>query len=249
VDIDYEKLSLLQQIDTEIKNISSLLDGVPDQLEGVEQKIAASSNSVAQAKEKLASNQKKRRDLEAQVKDIRAQIGKYKRQLNEVKSNKEYTSLLKEIEEAEHKVDSLEEDIINEMLAADDIELEIKRTGEKHHEEDARLHKEKESIALNKKHWEAKREELNQAREELLPKIPADQANLYHKIFMKKGGFALSPVTDDFCSMCHMRIRPQVLNELRDSQKLFLCENCGRILFMQKKKEAPEAEPPSSRST
>ena len=35
-------------------------------------------------------------------------------------------------------------------------------------------------------------------------------------IFNKKNGSALSPVKGDFCAICHMRIRPQMLNEIRD---------------------------------
>ena len=59
--------------------------------------------------------------------------------------------------------------------------------------------------------------------------------NLYKTIFKKKNGISLSPVTGDFCSMCHMRVRPQVLNELKERNKIILCENCGRILYWKEK--------------
>jgi predicted nucleic acid-binding Zn-ribbon protein len=34
-----------------------------------------------------------------------------------------------------------------------------------------------------------------------------------------------------------MRVRPQVLNELKEARKVILCENCGRILYWQEKPE------------
>jgi predicted nucleic acid-binding Zn-ribbon protein len=37
-----------------------------------------------------------------------------------------------------------------------------------------------------------------------------------------------------------VRIRPQMLNEIREKNKLYLCENCGRILYGIVK---PEARP------
>jgi predicted nucleic acid-binding Zn-ribbon protein len=37
--------------------------------------------------------------------------------------------------------------------------------------------------------------------------------------------------------LCHVRIRPQVLNELLSTHKLILCENCGRILFWREQTE------------
>jgi predicted nucleic acid-binding Zn-ribbon protein len=82
---------------------------------------------------------------------------------------------------------------------------------------------------------EEKRKKLTQEKDELVPKIPSEQVSLYLKISPKKNGIALSPVYDDFCSMCHVRIRPQVLNELKSLEKVILCENCGRILYWLKK--------------
>lgn len=242
MDIEFEKLILLQRLDSEIKQISLFLENTPPLLAGIDKKIEKSSQVVAAAKEKMTGNQKKRRELEAEVKDLKVQVGKYKRQLNEVKTNKEYTALLKEIEESDKKVDRLEEEIIAEMLATDEIEREIKEANQQFAAAQAKFAREKEAISLKKKQMEEKAKTLDQQKQELVPQIPADQVGLYLKIFRKKGNVALSPVTDDFCSMCHMRIRPQVLNELREAKKLILCENCGRILYWLAK---PVAQPKS----
>jgi hypothetical protein len=242
VEIDFEKLIQLQQLDMEIRELTLLLENIPPQVEEIDKQIAESAALAAAAKEKMTGSQKKRRDLEADVKDIKMQIGKYKRQLNEVKTNKEYTALLKEIEESEKKVDRLEEAFIAEMLLEDDIQKEIKVAGQKHAETQAIMTQEKEALSGKKRETEEKARELGQRRDELLPTIPAEQVNLYLKIFRKKGGTALSPVKDDFCALCHMRIRPQVLNELLSTRKLILCENCGRILYWREQKAETEAE-------
>jgi predicted nucleic acid-binding Zn-ribbon protein len=46
--------------------------------------------------------------------------------------------------------------------------------------------------------------------------------------------------------MCHMRVRPQMLNEIRDKVKVILCENCGRILYWTTKPEPAKPEPPAN---
>jgi len=43
-----------------------------------------------------------------------------------------------------------------------------------------------------------------------------------------------------------MRVRPQMLNEIRDKVKVILCENCGRILYWTAKPEPVKPEPPAS---
>jgi len=232
VDIEFNNLIQLQKLDKETMNISFFLENIPSQIDEISKKIESSSQIISQAKEKMIQNQKKRRDLEAEVKDIKENKSKYNRQLNDIKTNIEYSSLLKEIKEAQQKVDALEEEIISEMLAADEIEDEIKTANQKHIEAEQKLSKEKEILQQKKKESEAKKKELIQEKEKLMPKIPAEQIGLYLKIFKKNNGIPLSPVNEDFCSMCHMRIRPQMLNELKGKKKLILCENCGRILYV-----------------
>ena len=240
MEIDFEKLIQLQQLDAEIRQMTLYLESIPPQLGNIDNKIEASSQIAGTAKNKMTASQKRRRELEAEVKDVKAQVTKYKRQLNEVKTNKEYTALLKEIEESQKKVDRMEEEFIAEMLVEDDIQKEIREANQKFAAAKEKYSQEKEALCQKKKEMEEKSRRLKAVREELIPQIPPDQVNLYLRIFRNKGGIALSPVRDDFCALCHMRVRPQVLNELRDTRKLILCENCGRILYWKKEQKAEQ---------
>ena len=243
MEIDFDLIIELQRLDTEIHNASLVLEGIPRLVQDVDKRIQTTTKLVADAKDKMSQNQKKRRDLENEVKDLKVQTGKYKRQLNEVKTNKEYTALLHEIEESQRRIDTLEEAIIAEMLAADDVEEEIKAALHRQGQEEEVLKKEKIVLDEKLKETEARFAALNKEREALLPRIPREQIGLYEAIFQKKGGTALSPVTGDFCAMCHMRVRPQMLNEIRDRAKVILCEACGRILYWTAKPEPVKPGP------
>jgi predicted nucleic acid-binding Zn-ribbon protein len=235
VDINFESLINLQNLDEKIKEISLFLEQTPSHLKEIDEQINSGFQIVSEAKEKLADNQKKRRSLEADVQDIRALIARFRHQSNGVKSNKEYRAISKEIEEAEAKIEALEEEIISEMLAADEIESEIQKAEEKAKKYQEQLLKEKESFLNKSKEKKEERKNIATQKEKIIPEIPSQQVKLYLKIFDNNNGIALSPVTDDFCSMCQIRIRPQVLNELIARTKLILCENCGRILYYKKK--------------
>jgi predicted nucleic acid-binding Zn-ribbon protein len=235
VDVDFENLINLQRLDTEIRRLSAFLNNIPSQIAEIDKKINDSAQIVDKAKENLALNQKKRRSLEDEVNEVKVKTSKYKVQLNEIKTNVEYTSLLKEIEVAQQKIDQLEEEIISLMLSSDDIEKEIKQATEKHCQEETKLSKEKETINQKKQELEIQIKELTQEKEKLLNQIPLSQSKLYSELSEKKNGVALSPVKGEFCSMCHMRVRPQVLNELRVEKEIIFCENCGRILYWLKK--------------
>jgi predicted nucleic acid-binding Zn-ribbon protein len=235
VDIDFDNLIKLQNLDEEIRKTSLLLEKIPAQLKDIDANIEAQFQIVDKAKDKLAQNQKRRRDLEADVQDIKAQIGKYKHQQSGVKTNKEYSALLKEIEEAQSKIDKKEEEIISEMLAADEIGEEIQKATAKADEAKEKLTHDKALLNAKNQELEGEKNRLLQEREDIIPQIPKDQHNLYQKIFKKMFGIVMSPVTDDFCSLCQIRIRPQMLNELIAANQIILCENCGRILYWSKK--------------
>jgi len=235
VEINFEKLIHLQEIDELINKVTSFLDSLPEHLQVIDNKVSQSEKIVSEVKDKLAANQKNRRELEARVQDKKIQIDKYRKQLNDVKTNKEYTSLLKEIADVEIEIETLEEEIISEMLAADELESEIKSAEAKAVKIKQELLEEKTQILAQGEGQEKEKERLLDERRQLVPTIPADLIGLYQKIFHKCSGTALSPVTDDFCSMCQIRIRPQVLNELIAQNDIILCENCGRILYWKPK--------------
>ena len=237
MDTTFDKLIQLQKLDTEITSTSLFLEDIPRQIEDTDKKKEQSYLIITQAKEKMAQNQKKRRDMESEVKDIKAKISKFNLQLNDVKTNIEYKSFLKEIDGAQQKTSELEDEIINEMLAADEIEEEIKEANQKYSEAEKKFSKEKEILQQKQKKSETKKKELTKKKEKLMTSIPDDQIRLYLKTFNSKKGIALSPITDEFCSLCHMRVRPQILNELKGNEKLILCENCGRILYWPDKKD------------
>ena len=235
MDIDFDRLIELQNLDEEIKKTSLFLEKIPHQMKEIDRNIDEQFKKVETAKEKLGINQKMRRELEADVQDIKEQIRKFRHQQSGVKTNKEYTALLKEIEEAQNKIDAKEEKIISQMLVADEIGDEILTAAKKANLAKEKLSKEKEELEKKRKELQENYKQLSEQRESLLPEIPKDLAGLYQQLFAKKHGIVMSPVTDDFCSMCQIRIRPQVLNELKAESQIILCENCGRILYWVKK--------------
>ncbi|MCX6560572.1 MAG: hypothetical protein NTZ26_08655 [Candidatus Aminicenantes bacterium] len=244
MDIAFDRLIQLQNVDSEIARLVALLDAVPARLDAIDKQIHATADVVVQAKDKLAANQKKRRDLEGEIKTLRETVAKYKRQQNDVKSNKEYEAIKKEIAENQDKIDSIEETILNEMIAADDVEKEIKAAQAAQASQEVTLKSEKIAVADEQADLMGRKAAAEAERAAVLPGIPAEQVKLYNRIHIKKGGTALSKVTDDFCSLCQMRVRPQLLDELIGRKAIIMCEACGRILYWTKD-YGDESLPPS----
>ena len=62
--------------------------------------------------------------------------------------------------------------------------------------------------------------------------VKPDMLNRYKRIRASKGtGRAAVPLNGEACSGCHMRVPPQVVNELLGGSQLLICSYCGRMLY------------------
>ncbi len=42
---------------------------------------------------------------------------------------------------------------------------------------------------------------------------------------------AVAEARDGICTICHVRLRPQVFNPVRRNDEILQCDNCNRILY------------------
>jgi predicted nucleic acid-binding Zn-ribbon protein len=54
---------------------------------------------------------------------------------------------------------------------------------------------------------------------------------LFERVSKHRRGLAMSEARDGLCTQCHVRLRPQVYNELRRNESVMQCESCSRILY------------------
>ena len=67
-------------------------------------------------------------------------------------------------------------------------------------------------------------------REKLAKKIDDRHMRQYQRIQKAKNGLAVVPVSKGSCGGCYSAIPPQRIVEIRNAERLYSCENCGRIL-------------------
>ncbi len=227
------ELIKLQDVDKEIFKLEKKLKTFPKLISQIDEKIKQSIAIVENAKLKLTENQKNRDKLELDVKDYKEKIKDKKKDLNTIKTNKEYAAMLSEIEYLEKKKEEAEEKVIESLLETDEIQKDIKKAEKEREEIKTKYEKEKEKIANEQKEVENKLKSVREKREKIVSLIDEEYLKLYVNLGKNKGGIPLSKVKNGFCSECYMKIRPQILVEIKKSDKIITCENCGRILYIE----------------
>jgi uncharacterized protein len=243
MDADLDRLIRLQQTDTFIDGARRRIADHPNLVAGLDSRLAAAKAGVEAARTRVTENQAARRAVEKDLAVIQARLAKFKDQLMEVKTNREYTAMLKEIEVAQHDVRQLEDRILERMIEADEL-----AAGQK--EAETRLAADQGEIAAERIQIEADTgrlgRELDEAvarRAELLAGISPQMLGTYETVRGRRGT-AVVEVRSGYCSACHVRLRPQMANELRRNERIFQCESCQRVLYMplSQSASAPESE-------
>ena len=70
-------------------------------------------------------------------------------------------------------------------------------------------------------------------RDEIAQRVDPGLLARYEKVRSGKGGVGIAKanMADSTCGMCHMDIRPQLLTELKQGDRVVICESCNRLLY------------------
>lgn len=229
---DLEILKNTQVLDKEIYERQAMIDSAPEDRQALDSAFEEEKENLKKLEVALTAARIKQKERENDLQEKEANIRKMDGQLSLVKTNKEYAAIQQQIASLKADNSLLEEEIIKLM---DEVERAEKETNaEKNRLQTLHAKYEEEKLALSQKEEEAKKKlaELKAERESVVKDVSPEARQLYERIISAKKGTALSPVKDESCGICHMQLRPQVLNEVMLKDKLVLCENCSRILYM-----------------
>jgi predicted nucleic acid-binding Zn-ribbon protein len=229
---DLEKLVRLHHAEADLKRIESDLAEIPRLRKAVEDRLARDRSRLDAAKAALEASQKARKQNEASVQDLEGKRSKYKGQLMEVKTNKEYTAVLHEIEGVERDIKAREDLVLEEMEKAEGLAQAVKReeTGFKAVEADAK--KEKADLDARAATLGTEAQRLKAGRDTVAASVPEDALVLYARV-AKQRGTAVAEARDGMCQACHVRMRLQIWVEVKKNEQVFQCESCSRVLYYE----------------
>jgi uncharacterized protein len=231
-----EQLALLvelQKMESAAGTITARKTALPVQMEALETEFSAFSADVETEREQLESLRKRRREKDSQLQAGQETLKKTRERLFEVKTNKEYQSILKEIETFEAKNSRMEDEIISLLDELDALETVVKTREAELNAGRSRYEEQKTKMAEELSSIAAELTVCVRKSDALKKKIPAHILRKYEQIKGAGRGVAVVPVWKEICDGCHMSIPPQLYNELQKSTLLITCPNCNRIMYWE----------------
>jgi hypothetical protein len=218
---------------TRIAELEALLAFVPTEVTELE-------NEWKTIQERLEELDKSQESLTAELKanqtafaEISKQSEKFEKDLHLVTNNKEYNAVLKEIDGAKTKIHALEEDAAKKKAALKEVEHNREEVGTLGKESKSKYQKALSDYRATQKESEKELTGLNKEREKLAKNVPLRLMRQFTRIADRRSGVGLALCVNAVCQGCNVRVRQNIVDELRRFERLIICESCKRILFFE----------------
>ena len=240
---DLERLIRLQKLESAADDARRKIAEHPVRLQTIDAKLQSARDVVSGVKARLATAADKRRAEEKEVAGVQTRLARYKDQLLEVKTNREYTAMLHEIETAQNDIRTREDRILEVMMESDELNALAKKS-------EAELKAAEKEIAAERSALEAEQATLQQEiektaadRERVVAEMDRSVLALFQTTLKNRKGVAVAEARNGLCTICHVRLRPQVFNEVLRNASIIQCDSCHRILYFAGEKSAPIPQP------
>ncbi len=228
---DLQHLIQLQQLDLAAERLRRRIGEIPLAQEALDAELARHAGAVGEVRQRIAANQAARREIDKQLAAVQGLLSKFKNQLMEVKTNKEYQAMQKEIAHAEEEVSAHETRMLERMVEADGLGAELKAAESALKSEQALAAAERTQLDAERAADQQELDRMLAERAAVVSQVSPEALQKFERIAQLRKGLALAQARDGLCEVCHVRLRPQVFNEVRRNDQLIQCESCSRILY------------------
>ncbi len=221
----------LQQVDLKLDGLLEERGDLPAEVEELENKITTLKTQIKENEDYLKKSVVRKKEIDKELDEVRKRIDKYTDMRVKVKTNREYDALSKQIDNSKEKLQELHKELENiqskESVSSRDVEKLKTEFAEEEEVYSAKKVELEELVSLT--HDEEKR--YTKEREKFAQKIDRQTTSRYEMIRKATKGKAIVPVVRrNACGGCYNVLPPQRLLDLRQMEKIFTCDHCGRIL-------------------
>lgn len=227
----FDNLVTLQEVEIETASVQAQLAGFPRQLAELDARVKVSAEAMSRAVGCMTEIQQAYRSQETEAKVIQSRIVKSEEKLRSVKTNKEYQSSLKEIEDLKTALSAIEDRMIACLDEMDQVKLLIAAQERERERLTRDSEAQKGQICQSALAAQKQLDRLNDERAKIIAVIAPDLLKTYETVKQNSGGVAIAVVRNAVCLGCHLNLPPQMFHDLLHFDKLLVCPHCERLIY------------------
>ncbi|MDR0454358.1 MAG: C4-type zinc ribbon domain-containing protein [Deferribacteraceae bacterium] len=229
-----EQFTRLQYFDTKIYEAEKLLAAIPEMLK---ERCIEYETLLEEKKSLDVSYNEVRSEIqktEAENSDHKILLAGAQKKLTSVHNNREYEAALKELDNLKKSISDSDNKTRNlnekaEML----MNAVTEKTEMCSQSENIYIKEKKEKEEENKGLFEEVAI-LKKERDAFAATVKKSILSKYERVRSARNNLAITPVNNETCSGCNMKIPPQLAVDVKKEKELFQCPYCQRFLYNPK---------------
>lgn len=226
-----KRLFNLQLIDIQLDELEMQRGDLPGRVKELEYTLEANNETIEEKRTAVQDARSKKEENTAEMERLNENQKKFNAQLFNVRNNREYDALTKEIDFCSSQIKKLEAENEHLIGSIQEMEKEIEELTPKNEELKAALDEKQKELDEIIRINQAEESRLQQARLAALEGISQTELTQYARIRKSKRGKAIVAVNRGACGGCQSVIPSNRQLEIRKNNKIYSCENCGRMLI------------------
>lgn len=232
----------LQEALAKLQLLDESLAGVPPEMRELHEEHTARKGEIEALEASVAQAETARRQAETGAEDCEVKLKHFQEQVSRVKTQKEYSAILHEIDTVKQQSREFEEQALTAMGTQEELESQLAELRAAFEDLDAQYARAAEK-------WEEERPGVAQQAEtlrahvaELREALPPPSLMLFDRIRERTNNAPLAEIislegagrTPNMwhCGACHYNVRPQSVVDVRNNGSVLLCDSCKRILYI-----------------
>ena len=226
-----ELLTALQEIDDKLRLLRREQQALPLRLEHPEREHGEAARELKSVQAEIDRNERQQHNLEMDLQSTQDALAKVERKLREVKTNKEYSAVLAEIDTGKQHIVSVEDRLLQLMEHA-----EQKRLAKQQQEERVQVTRvtlQEQGYAVKEASEVLDREIVaeQEKRRQTAVGLRGELLEVYDKLAAQHDRSVVVHLRDGTCDGCHLKVLPQLVSDIRLQESLHTCPHCRLILL------------------
>ena len=227
----FQLLFALQQVDDRLRALALGEQQLPQRLQSYEAACAAARQQLVQQQVTIEQSERQQRVFERELANHQEAIRKTQSKAHEVKTNKEYSAILAEIDAGKQRLEMLEDQMLALMEATDQQRQAYRAHEQQEHVAQQALVEQRHQI--QQEHETLRRTIVaeQERRQQTVAGLEAKLYEQYQKVAAQHSGRGVAQLQEGVCSGCHLKVPPQMVSEIRLQVQLFTCPHCRLMLL------------------
>ena len=122
-------------------------------------------------------------------------------------------------------------DTVDGQKIADTLAAELKAAESALKSEQAEIARERQALDAERVSTAADLQRTTEERVALAARVNPEALAIFERIAHGRKGQAMAEAREGLCTVCHVRLRPQIFNQARRNDSIIQCDSCTRILY------------------